>query len=105
MILKSTILPCFSFFYFRYGFHEIPNSARYRILREARRLLQKGGKLCVVDITPDYQPKPSMLAGEPYVLEYQKNIMHQLKHIQGFIDFEYQTILKGHVGMWMLTRK
>ena len=89
----------------RYAFHEAPKSGRYRILREARRLLLPGGKLCVVDITPDYQPAPSMLAGEPYVLEYQQNIMNQLKTIQGFRDFSYEPIVKGHVGMWILTRK
>lgn len=75
------------------------------MLREARRVLQSGGTLCVVDITPDYTPSPSMLAGEPYVLEYQQNIVHQLQHLQGFTDYQYQRVVDGHVGMWILTRK
>ena len=54
---------------------------------------------------PDYQPALSMLAGESYVLEYQQNIMNQLKTIQGFRDFSYEAVIKGHVGIWILTKK
>ena len=54
-----------------YAFHEIPQSARSRILREARRLLVPGGTLAIVDICPEgYVPSPSMLAGEPLVFQY-----------------------------------
>lgn len=41
-------------------------SGRQRILQEARRLLSPGGVLAVIDIATDYEPSPSMLAGEPY---------------------------------------
>ena len=62
-----------------YAFHEIPKIARYRILRETRRLLKPEGILAVVDINPqDYTPSPTMLAGEPYVIEYQKTIERQM---------------------------
>ena len=88
-----------------YTFHEIPKSARSRILREARRLLKSGGKLAVIDICPrEYVPVPSMLAGEPYVLEYQQNIEEQMNKFQGFHDLEMKNIVPGHVTMWLTTR-
>lgn len=49
-----------------YAFHEAPRAGRERILREARRILNPGGILAVIDISSDYQPSESMLAGEPY---------------------------------------
>lgn len=88
-----------------YAFHEIPKSARSRILREARRLLAPGGTLAVVDISPEgYSPSPSMLAGEPYVLEYQQNINRQIKRFRGFHDLKSRTVIPGALKMWTLTR-
>lgn len=88
-----------------YAFHEIPKSARYRILREARRLLKDGGVVTIIDISTDYIPSPAMLSGEPYVLEYQANIMNQLAAVQGFSGLESDVIVDGHVHRWQLTRK
>jgi hypothetical protein len=45
-----------------------------------------------------------MLAGEPYVLEYQENILKQIESIKGFRLDEYQTIIPGQLVMWTLTR-
>jgi ubiquinone/menaquinone biosynthesis C-methylase UbiE len=87
-----------------YGFHEVPFSGRSRILRESRRLLAPGAHLAVVDISPDYEPSPTMLAGEPYVLEYKKNIQAQLRAAKGFAGCKYKEIIKGHVGVWLLKR-
>ncbi len=88
-----------------YAFHEAPRLGRYKILREVRRLLKPGGTLALVDISPEYEPSPSMLAGEPYVLEYQQNIHQQMEEIRGFTDLEYKVIVPGHVGMWLLKRE
>jgi ubiquinone/menaquinone biosynthesis C-methylase UbiE len=87
-----------------YAFHEAPKHGRYLMLREARRLLDHGGKLAVVDICPTYTPSATMLAGEPYVLEYQKNVMHQIKNMRGFHLQDIQTIIPGQLVMWTLTR-
>jgi len=87
-----------------YGFHEIPFQGRRRILKEAHRVLQPGGVLAVIDISPDYEPNESMLAGEPYVLEYQKNINEQLDNVKGFTRTTFETLIPGHVCMWKLER-
>jgi len=88
-----------------YAFHEIPKIARYRILRESRRLLRPGGILAIVDINPqDYTPSPTMLEGEPYVIEYQNNIEKQMGSIQGFRDMNCIDIIPEHVRMWVLKR-
>lgn len=88
-----------------YAFHEAPFLGRYSMLREARRILAPGGTLAIVDISPNYQPSRTMLAGEPYVLEYKRNIHDQLNRIQGFKSCNYGEIVEGHVGSWILTRK
>jgi ubiquinone/menaquinone biosynthesis C-methylase UbiE len=85
-----------------YSFHEAPRDGRDRILREARRLLHAGGTLALLDIAADYKPSKHMLAGEPYVLEYQDNIHRQMKSVKGFSKAIYKTIVPGHVGMWLL---
>ena len=87
-----------------YAFHEAPRLGRERIIREAGRLLQKGGVLAIIDISTDYEPSESMLKGEPYVLEYQKNIHRQLSNVKGFRRSSYKTLVPGHVGMWLLRR-
>ncbi|CAB9512982.1 Demethylmenaquinone methyltransferase [Seminavis robusta] len=85
-----------------YAFHEAPKKGRDRILREVRRVLSRGGVLAVIDIATDYSPSASMLAGEPYVIEYQKNIHSQLGNQKGFSRAQYKTLVPGHVGMWVL---
>jgi ubiquinone/menaquinone biosynthesis C-methylase UbiE len=87
-----------------YAFHEAPHKGREKILKEARRLLSPGGILAVVDISTQYTPSPTMLVGEPYVQEYQKNINRQLMNIQGFERPKYKDIVPHHLGMWTLKR-
>ncbi len=87
-----------------YAFHEAPHSGREKILREAHRVLQPGGTLAVIDISTEYSPSPTMLSGEPYVLEYQKNIHRQMRSLRGFSGISYKSLVQGHVGMWTLRR-
>ena len=60
---EDTMLPDASFdlVTIMYGFHEAPYLGRQRMLMEAQRLLQPGGTLAIVDISPDYQPSATML--------------------------------------------
>ena len=85
-----------------YSFHEVPREGRNRIIREARRLLKKGGHLAILDICPTYTPSPHMLAGEPFVIEYQTNIDEQLASLPGLNLFKRKTVVPGHVNMWLL---
>jgi len=45
-----------------------------------------------------------MLSGEPYVKEYQQHIHEQIQRFQGFSQTKYETLVPGHVGMWMLKK-
>jgi ubiquinone/menaquinone biosynthesis C-methylase UbiE len=87
-----------------YAFHEAPLQGRDKILKEARRLLSPGGVLAVVDISTSYTPSASMLLGEPYVQEYQRNIHRQLANVAGFERPKYKDIVPDHLGMWTLRR-
>jgi len=104
---ERTIFPdkSFNLVTIMYGFHEIPFIGRYRILREVRRVLKNGGTLALIDISPEYQPSATMLSGEPYVLEYQRNIETQMKNARGFTNLRYEVLIPGHVNMWLLERK
>jgi ubiquinone/menaquinone biosynthesis C-methylase UbiE len=88
-----------------YAFHEVPKEGRTRIIQEAKRLLKVGGTLAVVDISPTYTPSKYMLAGEPFVIEYQQNIDRQLASVPGFRLSKREEIVPGHLNMWLLTAK
>jgi ubiquinone/menaquinone biosynthesis C-methylase UbiE len=60
-----------------FGTHEMPREARSRVLRNALRIARK--KVIFVDIDPTYEPSEAMLAGEPYILEYLKNIDYDFR--------------------------
>ncbi len=101
---ENTKLPkSFDLVTIMYAFHEVPMEGRTRILDEARRLLRRGGHLAIVDICPTYKPAEAMLAGEPFVLEYQQNIDSQLASLNKFRFTKRKSIVPGHVNLWLLT--
>lgn len=70
----------------------MPRAARRKVLENAKRIARK--KVIFVDIDPNYEPSEAMLSGEPYVLEYRKNIN---------VDFRQakkEILVKNHVAKW-----
>ena len=76
-----------------YMFHEAPQSARRRIVERAKLIAKE--KVLVVDISPDYVPSSSMLAGEPYLMDYLSNVRVDLCE---FLELE---LVPGHVNCWI----
>ena len=87
-----------------FAFHEAPQTGRAKILAEARRLLDSGGTLAVVDISPELKPSEAFLSGEPYAIDYQQNIQSQLLNTKGFLRPKYKVLVPDHVAMWTMRR-
>lgn len=62
-----------------FAMHEIPRKARITILNNAIRISKKGVIIC--DISTKKIASPLMLSGEPYLLEYQKNILYDIPKV------------------------
>jgi ubiquinone/menaquinone biosynthesis C-methylase UbiE len=87
-----------------YGFHEVPHRGRQEILNEMQRLLIPGGYVAILDISPSFTPSHSMLAGEPYILEYQANITEQLQQVKGLVFWKTVELVAGQVSLWILKK-
>ena len=85
-----------------FAFHEIPQHGRLKILKNARENLSENGKLLVVDIDTSYKPSRAMLSGEPYVLDYIKNIRSDIISI--FPIVHENVPVPGHVRQWLLSK-
>tara|TARA_B100000683_G_scaffold277662_1_gene337784 strand:- start:3833 stop:4546 length:714 start_codon:yes stop_codon:yes gene_type:complete len=59
-----------------FALHEMPSCARRAVLRNAFRLAKK--RVVVADIAPEKVPSRLMLAGEPFLVEYQHSIRSEL---------------------------
>jgi phospholipid N-methyltransferase len=84
--------------------HELPKAAHDEILGSM--LLAATEEVWLVDIDPSYQPSSPMLAGEPYVPSYLKEIEGTIAgcaeaHGKKMDTFE---IIPGHVRGWVLSR-
>jgi ubiquinone/menaquinone biosynthesis C-methylase UbiE len=88
-----------------YGFHEVPHRGRQEILNEMQRLLTPGGYAAILDISPSFTPNLSMLAGEPYILEYQANITEQLQQAEGLTLWKTVELVAGQVALWILKKE
>ena len=60
-----------------FALHEAPQDARMRILHNAVRISRH--RIVVCDISPRKNASQLMLSGEPYLLEYQENIVRDLQ--------------------------
>ena len=77
-----------------FAFHEMPNYAHHKIIKNAKRITKHA--IIIVDISPTYSPSPLMLSGEPYLLNYKATIQNILTHHQ----FSYLEYIPNHVGLW-----
>lgn len=81
-----------------FAFHEIPEEGHRKILNNALRISKN--KVIIVDISTDYKPSRLMLAGEPYTLDYLKNMNELMENY----SFEKTNFIKGHVDIWTYTK-
>lgn len=81
-------------------FHEVPFEGREKILKNALRISKLG--VIVMDISPDYVPSKQMLTGEPYILEYCKNISKQIKGLK--YKTENIEIAPGRANIWIISK-
>ncbi len=86
-----------------FGLHEIPSHGRYSVLSN---MLRVASTAIIVDIASTYAPSDRMLVGEPYLLEYLKNIEDDIDTIsnQQNTSTNKFEIVPGRVAMWKLTR-
>ena len=77
-----------------FGFHEMPRSARLKVIENCIRVA--GEKVVIIDIDPTYIPSAFMLSGEPYILDYIKHIDCDMKLYGGI----KKSVIEGHVVRW-----
>lgn len=79
-----------------YVLHEAPKEARAHMLK---RLARKAKVVAMIDISPDYNPSTAMLFGEPYLLDYQKNINKDFK--RAFKHSMTHCLIPRHAHIWI----
>ena len=68
-------------------------------------MLKHNGYLGILDISPDFVPSRSMVAGEPFIFEYLKNIHAQLTNFTEDLFFvKCDTIVPNHATLWLLEK-
>ena len=75
-----------------FAFHEMPLYAQCRIIENAMKIAKK--EIIIMDIASSYKPKDIMLSGEPYLLDYLKDIDNTLS------CFEKTNFIDNHVDIW-----
>ena len=84
----------FDFVTCMFAFHEIPTEGHTEIIKNAKRICKK--EIIIVDIAPEYKPSNIMLTGEPYILEYLKNIRDTFAEN----SFTEKKLINNHVTVW-----
>ena len=75
-----------------FAFHEMPLTAHCKIIENAINIAKR--EIIIVDISSSYRPKQIMLSGEPYLLNYLKNIDNTLR------VFDKENYIDNHVDIW-----
>lgn len=81
-------------------FHEVPQEARIKIINNALKISKIG--VIIIDISPQYKPSPQMLTGEPYILEYCKNINNDISKIN-YNVYNYE-VAPGRANIWVINK-
>merc|ERR1712232_863470 len=88
-----------------FGFHEMPQDARRRVLRNCLRIARN--HVLIVDVCPTLKPSQTMLSGEPYLRNYQRFVDQDIAVSSDTRLWRLQriTVVPGHVVMWRLDRR
>ena len=78
-----------------FSLHEQPRDARMRVITNALRLARKQVVCC--DISPNKSPSRATLSGEPYLLEYQRNILEDLDNLAVHTTVDVDEFVPGRV--------
>ena len=87
-----------------FAFHEMPDDARYRVLRN---MLRVAPVAIVVDIHPSYEPSARMLEGEPYLASYLQRVGGEMTECASKLEARLDgvDVVPGRVRMWRFTRR
>lgn len=77
-----------------FSLHEMPKHAQKKIVLNAKRIAKN--EVLIMDISPNYKPSSLMLSGEPYLINYKRNIETLLK----LQDFKTIELIPNHVSLW-----
>ena len=72
----------------------VRSSTTTEIIKNAKRICKK--EIIIVDIAPEYKPSNVMLTGEPYILDYLKNIRDTFVKN----NFTEEKLINNHVTIW-----
>jgi|TARA_B110000285_G_C14878399_1_gene492658 SAM-dependent methyltransferase len=85
-------------------FHEAPSQGREAILENSLRICKKG--IIIMDISPNYKPSASMLMGEPFILDYCKNIEKEINSfaIHKNLLLKQTQVYPGRAHKWIIEK-
>lgn len=87
--------------------HELPQLANYELLKSLIDATAPSGDVWIVDIAPTYKPSPTMLSGEPFVLEYLSSFQEIVRKLSNHKHLKYKSfeLVPGHVIAHVISRK
>lgn len=78
-----------------FALHEMPPEARVRVMKNALRVARD--RVIVCDISPRKRPSALMLSGEPYLVDYQSRVVHELMEAADGRPHVLTEAIAGHV--------
>lgn len=86
--------------------HELPKLANYELLKSLIEATAPSGDVWIVDIAPTYKPSPTMLSGEPFVLEYLSSFQEVVDTVSKHMHLKHESfeLVPDHVIAHVLSR-